>query len=82
LKDAACRWCASTAIVPGRYQAEWPVYVAYDDPSSLTFTVLVDTQVSFSLAADHVAEDSREETRRYITAAVQSVFINGRSASA
>jgi putative restriction endonuclease len=58
-------------IVPGRYQAEWPAYVAYDDPGSLTFTVLVDTRVSFQGQGDHVAEDGREETRRYITAAVQ-----------
>jgi putative restriction endonuclease len=58
-------------IVPGRYQAEWPAYVAYDDPGSLTFTVLVDTRVSFQGQSDYVAEDTREETRRYITAAVQ-----------
>jgi putative restriction endonuclease len=58
-------------IVPGRYQAEWPVYVTHDDPGSLTFTVLVDSRVSFSVVDDRVGEESREETRRYITAAVQ-----------
>jgi putative restriction endonuclease len=58
-------------IVPGRYQAEWPVYVVHDDPGALTFTVLVDDRVSFATAADHVAEDSREAARRYITASVQ-----------
>lgn len=58
-------------IVPGKYQAEWPAYVTYDDPGSLTFTVLIDDRVSLIPAAGHVAEDSREETRRYITAAVQ-----------
>jgi putative restriction endonuclease len=58
-------------IVPGRYQAEWPAYVTYDDPASLTFTVLVDDRVVFATSPDHVAEDSREGARRYITAIVQ-----------
>jgi putative restriction endonuclease len=46
-------------IVPGRYQAEWPAYVTYDDPASLTFTVLVDDRVAFAGTGDRVAEDSR-----------------------
>jgi putative restriction endonuclease len=29
-------------IVPGRYIAQWPVYVMGDDPASLTFTVAMD----------------------------------------
>src|SRR5262245_3482219 len=35
-------------IVPGRYQAEWPVYVVGDDPGALTFTLLVDNRVVFA----------------------------------
>ena len=29
-------------IVPGRYVAEWPVFVMGDDPATLTFTVAMD----------------------------------------
>jgi putative restriction endonuclease len=57
-------------IVPGRYQAEWPVYVVGDDTKALTFNVLIDDKVVFA-SAHQVAEDSRDGVRRYITAAVQ-----------
>jgi putative restriction endonuclease len=58
-------------IVPGRYQAEWPVYVAGDDPRALTFTIRIDNVVTFGTPDDHVADDSSDARRRYITAAVQ-----------
>jgi len=58
-------------IVPGRYQAEWPVYVVNDNPAALTFTVLIDDRVTFATPVDHVAEDGRDAARRYITATVQ-----------
>src|SRR5688572_25357983 len=41
-------------VVPGRYQAEWPVYVVGDNPRALTFTVLADSRVTFAPTDDHV----------------------------
>lgn len=66
------------AIVKGKYLAVWPVYIVWDDPSSLTFTVAVDDVkfVSESTQTDwdnlRVADSSKDESRRvYITAAVR-----------
>ncbi len=58
-------------IVPGRYQAEWPVYVVGDDSKALTFTILVDKVVSFGDGSDRFADDRSDARRRYITAVVQ-----------
>ena len=33
--------------VPGRYAAVWPVYVVYDSPDTLTFSIAVDDTVDF-----------------------------------
>jgi putative restriction endonuclease len=54
-------------IVPGLYQAAWPVYIVADDPPNLTFTVTVDEKQLLALAT---APDDPEETelrRRYAT---------------
>jgi putative restriction endonuclease len=58
-------------IVPGLYEAAWPVYVVADDPASLSFTVAVDDRVAVSAsfeAHDPAVVDAR---RRYITTVVQ-----------
>ena len=58
-------------IVPGLYEPAWPVYVVGDDPTQLTFSVMVDDEVvpmtSFQFH-DPAAVDAK---RRYITAVVQ-----------
>jgi putative restriction endonuclease len=58
-------------IVPGLYEPAWPVYVVGDDPTQLTFSVMVDDEVipmtSFQVH-DPAAVDAK---RRYIIAVVQ-----------
>jgi putative restriction endonuclease len=58
-------------IVPGRYAAEYPVYIVGDDRPTLTFTVSVDEQRFASLG--NVADDSLETVirRRYASRMVQ-----------
>jgi putative restriction endonuclease len=54
-------------IVPGLYEAAWPVYIVGDDPAMLTFTVSVDEGQFVSLGT---RPDDPEETdlrRRYAT---------------
>jgi len=57
-------------IVPGKYLAEWPVYIIGDDPKDLTFTVAVDDKISISNKT-MVAENSNSR-RAYITSIVKS----------
>jgi putative restriction endonuclease len=38
------------AISPGNYLAAWPVFIIYDDPIKLTFTVAVDDVATISVA--------------------------------
>lgn len=59
-------------VVPGKYMAEWPVYVVNDDPGNLTFRVLVDDPLA--ARADKVLAPDDPETmarREYITAQVK-----------
>jgi putative restriction endonuclease len=58
-------------IVPGRYAAEYPVYVVGDDRAKLTFTITVDERRFATLG--NVDDDSVETTirRRYATRVVQ-----------
>ncbi len=58
-------------IVPGRYAAEYPVYVVGDHRATLTFTVSVDERRFATLG--NVPEESVETTirRRYATRVVQ-----------
>jgi putative restriction endonuclease len=60
-------------LVPGRYAAEWPVYIVADDPGSLTFSVEIGgrealTRRSGSDIESLVAESA---TRSYITISTQ-----------
>jgi putative restriction endonuclease len=57
-------------IVPGRYVAQYPVFIAGDDPSSLTFLVQVDQRTMSPLAGVAVAE-GLESRREYITVAAK-----------
>jgi len=58
-------------IVEGKYEAEYPVFIAGDSPESLTFTVTVDERRFASLG--NVAEDPAETDirRRYVTRTAQ-----------
>jgi len=51
-------------IVPGRYVAEWPVYIVGDDPVHLTFTVSVDDRRFASLGSVDPSESEETEIRR------------------
>lgn len=58
-------------IAPGRYVADYPVFIVGDDPGTLTFTVSVDDRRFANLGAipdDPVETDIR---RRYVTRQVQ-----------
>jgi putative restriction endonuclease len=51
-------------IVPGRYVAEWPVYIVGDDPDRLTFTVTVDDRRFASLGSVNASDSEETEIRR------------------
>lgn len=57
-------------IVPGRYEAIWPVFVVGDDPHRLTFTVVAEDRAFAHMDGTPVTpgEDAR---RRYVTTLVQ-----------
>ncbi len=58
-----------TKIVPGKYMANWPVYIVNDNPSELTFTAAID-DVNYigDLPKSNAAEDTEDYSRReYIT---------------
>ena len=57
-------------IVPGRYEAIWPVFVVGDDPDHLTFTILAEDG-TFAHMDGTPAEPGAESRRRYITTLVQ-----------
>jgi len=58
-------------IVPGLYEAAWPVFVVADDPDGLAFTVAVDDQLAVS-GAWQVNDPAAVAARRtYITAVVR-----------
>lgn len=51
-------------LAPGRYLATWPVFIARDDPASLTFSVAVDDR----RLSDHATITENDEARRaYVT---------------
>jgi putative restriction endonuclease len=62
-------------VVPGQYMPVWPVFVAKDDPKTLTFSVEIDDRQSAGLERTIAAEDSDdgvvEGRRRYITQVTQ-----------
>jgi putative restriction endonuclease len=57
-------------IVPGRYEAIWPVFVAHDDDRQLTFTVVVDDS-AFAHLDGTPTDLGADARRRYITTLVQ-----------
>ena len=57
-------------IVPGRYEAIWPVFVVGDDPVTLTFTVLAEDR-AFAHMDGTPAAPEEEARRRYVTTLVQ-----------
>jgi putative restriction endonuclease len=58
-------------LVPGRYYAEYPVFVVGDDPSDLSFRVQVDDRRAVTLQETGVAEASAIARREYITVLAQ-----------
>ncbi|HAH95812.1 MAG TPA: HNH endonuclease [Firmicutes bacterium] len=68
-------------VAPGRYLPIWPVFIADDDPSALTFTVTVDEMQYLTLPeqsdiagfGDYLltGEDTDTPRRNYITAATR-----------
>jgi len=51
-------------IVPGLYQAAWPVYIVGDDPARLTFTVSVDEARFVGLDSSPAPESPEADIRR------------------
>jgi putative restriction endonuclease len=58
-------------LVPGRYHAEYPVYIVGDQPGELSFLVRVDDQRLVSVPVPGVAEPSTELRREYVTVLAQ-----------
>jgi putative restriction endonuclease len=64
-------------LVPGKYVAEWPVYVVGDDPAGLAFSVAVDDPAYLRLgtaatADSTLADEGAASIRRaYVTASVR-----------
>jgi putative restriction endonuclease len=58
-------------LTPGRYTAEWPVFIVGDEPKSLSFTVAVDERKEFLSGIDRLTDRIAEGRRLYVTAQVQ-----------
>ncbi|HEY3216737.1 MAG TPA: HNH endonuclease [Candidatus Eisenbacteria bacterium] len=58
-------------LVPGRYYAEYPVFVVGDDPSDLSFRVQVDDRRMVITQEPGVAEATKAARREYITVLAQ-----------
>jgi putative restriction endonuclease len=58
-------------LVPGRYHAEYPVFVVGDDPADLSFEVQVDDRRTIAVPAAGVAEPATTARREYITVLAQ-----------
>ena len=54
-------------IVPGLYEAAWPVYIVGDDSRTLTFTVSVDEGQFVSLSTNPEDAEETDLRRRYAT---------------
>jgi putative restriction endonuclease len=57
-------------IVPGRYEAIWPVFVVHDSDQQLTFTVVVDDSAFAHMDGTPTDLDA-DVRRRYVTTLVQ-----------
>jgi len=58
------------SVIPGRYLAVYPVYIAGDEPDALTFTVAADDVSVAVEGSDYVTEDPMPR-RQYITTCVR-----------
>jgi len=58
-------------LVPGWYEAIWPVYVVGDDPAHLTFTVLAEDRAFAGGQPEMGTPAAVEGRRRYVTTLVQ-----------
>jgi len=58
-------------LEPGRYVAEWPVFIVGDDPKLLSFTVAVDEKKELLEGKDQLTDRVAERRRLYVTAQVQ-----------
>lgn len=54
-------------IVPGLYEAEWPVIIVDDEPAILTFTVAVDDRQIGPMTEPQVVDRVAEARRAYVT---------------
>ena len=58
-------------LVPGRYHAEYPVFIVGDDPANLTFRVQVDDRRTIVADEARVAESTTTARREYATVLAQ-----------
>ena len=59
-------------LVPGRYAAEYPVFIVGDDPSTLSFAAAVDDRlVSADPTSSDVSDDFASARRLYVTTTAQ-----------
>jgi putative restriction endonuclease len=58
-------------LVPGRYYAEYPVFVVGDDPADLSFKVQVDDRRAILNTHEGVAESTTAAIREYLTVVAQ-----------
>lgn len=62
-------------LIPGKYYATWPVYIAADNPAKLSFSVAVDDRSLLSQldqdSAGRIRDELVQARRSYITASVQ-----------
>lgn len=59
-------------LVPGQYLTIWPVYIVGDNPSALTFQVVVEEMSRMVLEPEQILHTAPEDARRqYITAQVR-----------
>lgn len=54
-------------IVPGRYLAVWPVYIVGDNPTTLTFKVVVEEAASVVAEPSLATNEATEVRRAYLT---------------
>lgn len=60
-------------IMPGKYLAIWPVYIAFNNPAALSFKVAVDDKNALApLHESTIADGEAEARRRYIIASVKA----------
>jgi len=58
-------------IIPGLYEAAWPVYIVGDDPNALTFSVAVDDELAERTTAQLHDPALVTARRAYVTAVVR-----------